>query len=193
MSENKLPVIVGQELKPDPLPIQVYQSVFRFTVQNFIDLETQRTVKGKLWKFVCNNPMNSIYRNGRPRFGESKRYKIRTVSGEIVERESRETKGKVFGYQALADALSTRFPITPEKVQEMIEKAITRNDSHVKFVLISDLVPTSIDRFSGKNGWKLISDYPSTDKIYQKINKALKASGSSLRIEAGLKTKIIEV
>lgn len=186
-----IPIITGDEIEPAPLPIAVYQCVFRFVEKPFIDTETQQISKGKLWMFVCNNPMNSIYRKGRKVFGENKKYKVRTVAGEIVERESRETKGKVFGYRALADALSARFPITEQRVQELLEDAIRKNVNHVKFCLKSDLVPTSPDRYVGKNEWVLVGDYPKTDVIYQKINEALKESGSTLRVKAGLRFKMV--
>lgn len=83
---SQLPIITAGEVKPPKLPIQIYSVVMRWVDKKFIDLETGKEVNGKLWKFVGLNRL-SCFNNGRWRLDKSKPY-------------------KVYGYEAVSDALS---------------------------------------------------------------------------------------
>lgn len=186
-----LPIITEKEVKPEPLAIAIYTVVMGWRNKTFVDLETGKKVPSKLWEFIGLVPLNGAYRNGR-KVLEHRITKAKTETGIIVERSKTYVVGKVYGFEAVAQALSGRFPITTEKTKRLIDNAMRNQMNHVKFVLKSDLVPTSIDRYVGKNEWTIVANYPSRNKIYEKINKALKDSGSSLRVRAGLKYKLIE-
>lgn len=174
--KSVLPVITKEEISPKPLPIAVFLPVFRWIDKKFLDTSTGQEIMGKYWGFIGLTNLGRVYHVGRKR--QSKQ------GGALLG-------PKVYGFEALAQALSSRFPVSASEVERMIREATAREDNNCKFVLRSDLVPTSPNRFFGENGWVLVSDYPSTDKTYEKINKALKASGSNLRIQSGLKYKMV--
>jgi hypothetical protein len=192
-----LPIKKSKKESKGKLPIQIYLGVFRWIETEFINLQTQTIEEHELWEFVTNDNLNNQFKNGRKTFGEIEKYKTRNVRGEIVECERRELKGRVFGYKAVADALSEvrGLPISEEKVKEMIQSAINSQISHAKFVLESDLYPTSPQLYKEmglKNKWLILADIPNSDIMHKKVNEQLKKAGSPLRIEKAIKTRIVE-
>ncbi len=190
----KNPIKISEKKKKDLLGIAVYAPVFRWQDKEFIDLDTQEKATHKIWRFVSQNRLNSVFTKGRKTFNEIEKYKVRTVTGEVVERERRTVKGRVYAYEALAQALTeTRgVPITAHEVESMIQQAKDANFSSVSFVLESDLYPTDPESWEGENRWRVIAEVPDSDLMNAKINANLKASGSTLRLPKSIKTKIVE-
>lgn len=174
-----LPIKTKESKKVKPLPIRIYLVVLRWMDKIFINLQTQEEIKSQIWGFVGLVPLNSVYENGR---------KFRDIHGKIS------LHNKVYGYKAVAEALSDSrgLKISASEVKELLEDAISKQINHGKFVLESDLIPTSPDQFEGENKWVFIANYPNSDIMGRKINEQLKALGSPLRIASKLKTKIVE-
>lgn len=161
------------------LPIQCYLPVYRYVEKRFINLETQDEEEHLIWTFVAQCNLNSQFNNGR---------KAKNEHGIV------DLKKRVYGYEALAQALSeTRcLPITAKEVERLVKDSIDRQIPHAKFILASDLTPCSPDQYVGQNKWLVVANLPSSDDIYRKINVQLREMKSPLRIKSGLKTKIVE-
>jgi len=174
-----LPIKTKEKRKVKPLPIRFYNPVFRWDDETFLNLETGEEEKHDIWKFRALVPLNSVFEIGR---------KFRDIHGKIS------LKKKVYGYQAVADALSDSrgVPISAEQVKALLDDAISKQIGHGKFVLKSDLVPTSPDLFDGENGYLFVADIPNSNVLGQKINEALKKAGSPLRIQKKMRFKVVE-
>lgn len=175
-----LPIKTKEKRKVKPLPIRIYNVVFRWMDKKFLNLEMQEETISQIWGFVGLVPLNSVFETGR---------KFRDVRGKVS------LKKKVYGYQAVAEALtdSRGLPISEAEVKMLLEDAVSKQINHGKFILESDLVPCSPDQFEGENKWLFVANYPDSDTMGQKINEQLKALGSPLRIQSRMKTKIVEV
>lgn len=169
---------------------------FRFDYQEFVNLEDGSEVKGKMWKFIASASLVSIQRQGRKIVEQrQERVLIKNTKGEVVDtvmQNKAQIVGKSYGYKALSEALSAILPISEEQTKKLIEQAKRQGLGHAIFVRKSDLVPTSPDRYEGKNEWLLMARYPKIEIMESRINQALKASGSPLRVKSGLKWKLEE-
>lgn len=195
---SKLPIKPSPKRKKEnALPISLYLPVFRWCDQKFLNLNDQSEEYHQIWKFTSLVYLNTQFNSGRKVFGELEKYKVRAVNGEIIEVEKRKLKGKEFGFKALASALSANrgLKISPEEVQILVEDAISKNLNHAKVVLESDLYPTDPQIFKEmglKNRYLIVANVPDSNKMNRRINEQLKKSGSPLRIQKQLKTKIVE-
>lgn len=188
-SKQKPMVPIIAEKEPQRI-LHVILSVgsFRWDNQKFVNLTTGEKVMGKMWRLVGSASMYSVQKSGvkilehyediDPKTGKPKNFT------KIV--------GHVYGYEAIARSLSGIFPCSIGEAKKLVRQARDRQIRHVLLVLKSDLVPTSPDRYLGENGWVMLAKYPDRDDIDKKINQALKASGSPLRVEVGLLRRIVE-
>lgn len=169
---------------------------FRWDKQDFVNLEDGSEVKGKMWKFIGSVSLLSIQKLGRKVVEQrQKRVLIKNTKGEVVDsvtQNKAQIVGKVHGCEAIAGALSAILPISTEETKRLIEQAKKNGLGHAIFVCKSDLVPTSRERYQGKNEWMLMAKYPKPEVMEARINEALKISGSSLRVKTGLKWKLEE-
>lgn len=193
----KLPVIVESEVESEiPSGLNLYLCSFTWNKKVFVNIETGAKTKIKMWTKGGNVWLSPVLKNGRHILSHIKIPKhIVNKKGEIVEtRMVNKTKivGREFGYKALSSILSAIYPCSTERAKELVKEALDKQIAHAKLVLKSDLVPTSPQRYEGKNEWVCIADYPSSDQIQADINKVLKAQGSPLRARFGLKWRLQE-
>jgi hypothetical protein len=192
-----LPIIVETEKSQEiPKGLNLYLCSFTWQPKIFVNIETGRKSKIKFWTFGGLAFLNPALRSGRNIVIHEKIPKhITNQKGEIVETKivnRSRSIGKAYGFEALASTLSAIYPCSTEGAKALVGEAISKNLRHAKIVLRSDLIPTSPQRFEGKNEWVILADYPSTDTLEKKINEVLKAQGSPLRARFGLKWRLQE-
>jgi len=193
-----LPIKKTEKKKAEhKLPISLYLSVFRWQDVEFINLNTQETEIHQIWRWCSQCFLNNQYNNGRKVFGELKKYKVRTVTGEIVERERRDVVGRSYGAKAIAEVLADArgVPISEAEVKAMLDDAISKGIAHAKVCLESDLCPTSPELYKEMghtNRYLLLAEIPNIFTMNQKINAELKQKNSPLRIQTAIRTKIVE-
>ena len=192
-----LPIIVeSSENREIPEGLNLYLISFKWVPQEFVNLESGEKVKIKFWTRGGNVSLSSVLKAGRHVVVHEKVPKyILDKDGRVIEKKmvsKTRIVGREYGYKALASILSAIHPCSIEKAESLVKEALNKRIFHGKIVLASDLVPTSRDRYQGKNEWILVSDYPSNDEIQKNMNKVLKAQGSPLRARFGLKWRLQE-
>lgn len=195
-----LPIIVETEKSSEiPEGMNLYLISFTWQPKIFVNLETGEKVKIKMWTRGGNVLLSHELRRGRHVLENVKIPKhIVNKKGEIVETVTvNKTRivGREYGYKALASILSAIYPCSVEKAKSLVQEAISKNLSHPKLVLKSDLVPTSpqlYEKMGLKNEWVILNDFPSSDVMQENINKSLKAQNSPLRAKFGLRWRLQE-
>jgi len=195
--KNPLPVIVENRRSSEiPENMSLYLCSFTWQPQVFVNIENGEKQKIKMWTKGGNVSLTHELRKGRHVLAHEKVPKyIVDKEGKVLETimvSKTRIVGKNYGFEALSSILSSIFPCSVEKAKELVKEAVDKNLAHPKFVLKSDLIPTSPDKYVGKNGWVIIADYPNSDKMQENINSALKIQGSSLRARWGLKWRLQE-
>jgi len=193
--EFKLPVKIKKKIV-DEIPFNFHLIAFKWIPQRFVNIETGETVEIEFWT-RCGNlgGIRHMTRVGRNVLEETDvPREVKNEKGEIIfiRKKMHKVIGKVYGKECLRQILNSRFPCTMEEVDRILRETKAMGAVRApKLVLKSDLVPTSIDRYEGKNGWIVLADYPTSDALQNKINETLKKIGSPLRARFGLKWKLV--
>ncbi len=194
------PIIIESEANLEiPQGLNLYLISFKWIPQEFVNLESGTKIKIKFWTKGGLVSLTTVLRNGRHVVVHEKVPKyIVDKKGIVLEtRMINKTRitGREFGFKALASIMSAIFPCTPKKAEELVREALDKRISHAKLILKSDLLPTSPDKYRKmglKNGWVMVSDYPSSDEIQKNVNEVLKLQRSPLRARFGLKWRLQE-
>ena len=193
-----LPIIIESSKNREiPEGLNLYLISFKWIKQEFINLETGEKVKIKFWTKGGNVSLTSVLKNGRHAVVHEKMPKyILDKKGVVLEKKmfsKTRIVGREFGYEALASILTAIYPCSVQKARELVKEALDKRINHAKLVLLSDLCPTSIDKYKKmgfSNSWVCIANYPSSDEIQANVNEVLKKQGSPLRARLGLKWKL---
>jgi hypothetical protein len=200
-TKQTLPIIVEEETSKGDIPkgLNLYLISFKWIKRKFVNLNDGSEVKIKFWTRGGNVILSPVLRAGRHVVVHEKVPKyILDAEGKVLSKKMvNKTKivGKEYGFKALSSILTAIFPCSTERVKELVKEALDKQITHAKLVLKSDLVPTSRDKYEKmglKNGWKIVSDYPSTEQIEASVNKVLKAQNSPLRAKFALKWRLAE-
>ena len=174
--KEKEPIIpiIAEEEGEKITGIELSVGAFRWADITYVNIETEKKVRGKIWELVGSASLVPIQMRGR-----------KVLKGNKIV-------GRVYGFKAIAQALAGRFPCSVEEAKKLVEEAKASGSRHILLILQSDLTPTSPEKFMGKNKWIAITNFPDTQTMHLKLNKALKASGSPLRIETALRRRLVE-
>ncbi len=192
-----LPIIVeSSENREIPEGLNLYLISFKWIKQEFVNIESGEKTKIKFWTKGGLVSLTTVLKNGRHVVVHEKVPKyILDKKGVVLEKKmvnKTRITGREYGFKALASILSAIYPCSVKKAKELVKEALSKRIPHAKLVLLSDLVPTSRDRYQGKNEWVVLNDYPSSDEIQKNVNSVLNSQGSPLRARFGLRWKLQE-
>lgn len=163
---------------------------FGFEPIDLFDVESGNKVPSKWWSYQNGQVwLSPLMASGRKILGEP----IDTVVNGHRNR-TYPILGRVYAYDALADALSQFYPVTAQECRKMVENGVERGYKTCFFVLSSDLYPCSKEDFQRlglENGWLVINALPDRKTMMEKLDQHLKEQNSSLRTENAFTTRLV--